>query len=78
MQRLPRSRKRHQDILRARLSAQRGLTASGISVEQAEQWCDAWEAEAERQKLRPESDHFWEAGRGWIDAQRAFRKSLAL
>jgi hypothetical protein len=77
MQRSPQSSKRHQEYLRARLSAVRGLTASGLSVEQAEQWCDAWEVEAERQELRPGSDHFWAAGRGWIDAQRSFRKSLA-
>jgi len=77
MQRSPRSSKRYQDALRARLSALRSLTASGISVEQAEQWCEAWEAEAERQTLRPDSDHFWDAGRGWIDAHRAYGKGLA-
>ena len=52
--------------------ARRGLIMSGVSAEEATHWCVAWEAEAMRQNLRPDSRYFWDAGRGWIDAQRSF------
>jgi hypothetical protein len=67
--------KRGQEYLRSRLAAQRSLMAIGMSAEEADAWCDAWETEANRQKLRPGSEYFWDAGRGWIDAQRSFRRS---
>jgi hypothetical protein len=54
------------------VAAQRGLIMSGLSAEEATHWCAAWEAEAKRQNLRPASQYFWDAGRGWIDAQRWF------
>ena len=54
------------------VAAQRALIMSGLSAEEATHWCVAWEAEAMRQKLRPDSRYFWAAGRGWIDAQRSF------
>jgi hypothetical protein len=57
------------DADRERLYTRRGLINSGLSDEDADHWCAAWEAEAERQNLRPDSQHFWNAGRGWIDAQ---------
>jgi hypothetical protein len=59
-----------------RLAAMRELVASGLSAEESAFWCAAWEAEAERQKIRPESQYFWDAGRGWIDAERSFRKGM--
>lgn len=57
---------------RARLSAERDLRASGLSAEDARGWSAAWEAEAARQSLHPDSEYFWDAGYGWIDAQRSF------
>jgi hypothetical protein len=58
----------------ARNAARRALVASGVPDEQAEAWCSAWEAEAARNSLRPDSRYFWDAGRGWIDAQRSFAR----
>jgi hypothetical protein len=52
-----------------RLAARRSLIAAGLTAEESAYWCAAWAAEAERQRLRPESRYFWDAGRGWIDAQ---------
>jgi hypothetical protein len=60
-----------------RLVARRSLMAAGLTAEESAYWCAAWAAEAERQRLRPESRYFWDAGRGWIDAQRSFRKVRA-
>jgi len=42
--------------------------------ERAEAWCSAWEQEATRNRIRPDSRYFWDAGRGWIDAQRSFAR----
>ena len=56
-----------------RAAARRALILSGLSAEQGAYWCAAWEAEAERQGLSPKSAYFWDAGFGWIDAQRSFR-----
>ena len=53
-------------------AARHALIMSGLSAEEATHWCAAWEAEAERQTLHPDSRYFWDAGRGWIDAQRSF------
>jgi hypothetical protein len=53
-------------------TARRALNMGGLSAEEATYWCAAWEAEAKRQNLRPDSQYFWDAGRGWIDAQRSF------
>ena len=46
--------------------------ASGFSDDEAEAWCTAWEVEAARHRLHPDTRFFWAAGRGWIDAQRSF------
>jgi hypothetical protein len=58
-----------------RSSVLRELIEVGLAIDAAEHWCAAWEAEARRQGLRPSSPHFWDAGRGWIDAQRSFLTS---
>jgi hypothetical protein len=55
----------------ARKAACQDLMATGLSETQAEAWCSAWEAEAARQNLSSDSRFFWDAGRGWIDAQRS-------
>jgi len=51
------------------------LMGGGVSPEQAERWCDAWELEAARQGIGRSSE-FWQDGRRWIDVQRAARKIL--
>ena len=56
----------------ASVAARQALIATGLSAEEATLWCATWEAEAKRQNLRPDSQYFWDAGRGWIDAQRSF------
>ena len=60
-----------------RVATRRALITSGMSAETSAMWCAAWEAEAERQRIRPDSKYFWDAGRGWIDAQWAFQKGRA-
>lgn len=44
------------------------LMRMGQSRPHAEQWCEAWEQEAEL-RGRPRSREFWEHGQLWIDAQ---------
>jgi hypothetical protein len=58
----------------ARNAARRDLVRSGVPEEQAEDWCSAWEQEATRNRIRSDSRYFWDAGRGWIDAQRSFAR----
>jgi hypothetical protein len=50
------------------------LIGRGLSADQAERWCDAWEREAELRGW-PRTGEFWETGRLWIDAQIAARRS---
>jgi hypothetical protein len=40
-----------------------------IDRDEAERWCAAWQQYARRQGVA-RSLYFWDAGRGWIDAQR--------
>ncbi len=68
------SRKTSDGTLTSRIATRHALIMSGMSAELSAKWCAAWEAEAERQNIRPESKYFWDAGRGWIDAQLALRK----
>jgi hypothetical protein len=56
----------------ARRAAHRDLIGTGLSETVAEAWCAAWEAEAARHGLPSNGRYFWNAGRGWIDAQRSF------
>ena len=49
------------------------LMDGGVAPDQAELWCATWEAEATRQGV-VRNLYYWDAGRGWIDAQRAHRK----
>ena len=44
-----------------------------MEPQDADLWCDAWEAEADRQGLARNSD-YWDAGKLWIDAQCTARK----
>lgn len=50
------------------------LIARGLSADQAERWCHAWEREADFRGW-PQTGEFWETGRLWIDAQIAVRRS---
>ena len=50
------------------------LISSGKDPDVAERWCDAWEAEAVLQE-RPRDRDYWDAGKLWIDAQCAARKT---
>jgi hypothetical protein len=45
------------------------LTGSGMSLETAERWCDAWEIEAAERGLPRDAAH-WQAGQEWIAAER--------
>lgn len=50
------------------------LTGSGLPLETAERWCDAWELEAATRGL-PRDGAYWQAGAEWIAAERAARRS---
>jgi hypothetical protein len=50
------------------------LVRLGQSPGLAEQWCSAWEREAEN-RASPPAGEFWEYGRLWIEAQIATRRS---
>ena len=64
-------------IERAREAAIRSLGRDlTIDLEEAERWCAAWEQFARRQGVA-RGPYFWDAGRGWIDAQRAMGKVLS-
>jgi hypothetical protein len=56
-----------------RIAIRNNLTRSGMSLETAERWCDAWELEAARRGL-PRDSAYWEAGQEWIAAERAARR----
>jgi hypothetical protein len=62
-------------ILQVRRAACRdALIGGGLSAEQAERWCDAWEGHAVLEG-REGSAEFWEVGRRWIDEQIAARRT---
>ena len=61
-------------IFQARRDAIRNaLTGSGMPLETAERWCDAWEIEAAGRGL-PKDGTYWQAGAEWIAAERAARR----
>jgi hypothetical protein len=61
------------DLARRATIRQRLIEGRGLDAEVAERWCDAWEAEATLRGLTRDGD-YWDAGKGWIDAQCAARK----
>ena len=65
------SRRAHPErIFQARRDAIRNrLTDSGMSVETAERWCDAWVLEATGLGL-PRDGAYWQAGWDWIVEER--------
>ena len=61
-------------IFQARRDAIRNiLTGSGMPLEAAERWCDAWELEAAGRGL-PRNSGYWIVGAEWIVAERAARR----
>ena len=54
----------------SRARVRTSLIRSGMDPEKADAWCDLWEREAIRSGVRSEGQYFWDAGMGWIDAQR--------
>jgi hypothetical protein len=48
-----------------------------IALDEAQGWCEAWERFAEQRGV-PRGRFFWDAGRGWIDAQRSFDNAKRL
>lgn len=61
-------------IYQARRAAVRNtLTGSGMDLETAERWCDAWELEAAGLGL-PKDGEYWRAGAAWIAEERAARR----
>ena len=64
----PDSTERVRRTTRARVRA--SLIRVGMDPRTADRWCDLWEAEAARQKVASDGEYFWDAARGWIDAQR--------
>lgn len=63
-----------QRIHEARRAAVRNnLVGSGMSLETAERFCDAWELEATGRGL-PRDREYWEVGEAWIAAERAARR----
>ena len=62
------------NIEQARSAAIRRLARDlRMAPSEAERWCVAWELFARRYG-GAESPHFWDAGRGWIDAQLFFQQ----
>lgn len=64
----PESPERVRRTTRARVRA--SLIRVGTDPRTADRWCDLWETEAARQRLANDGEHFWDAAKGWIDAQR--------
>jgi len=62
------SKERIRRTRRARVRA--GLMRAGVAPEMADRWCELWETEAAKQGMARDGDYFWDAGKGWIDAQR--------
>ena len=69
-------RTRNQPRPASRAGIVSGLIRSGFDPEPAMRWVELWEAEAARQGIAPESEHFWDAAKGWIDAHRRTTKPL--
>jgi hypothetical protein len=56
--------------LARRLAVRNSLTDYGMSLEDAERWCDRWELEATERGL-PKDRDYWTVGSVWIAEQRA-------
>ena len=56
-----------------RAAVRNNLVGSGMSLEAAERWCDAWELEAAGRGL-PRDGTYWQTGEAWIVRDRAARR----
>jgi hypothetical protein len=56
-----------------RIAVRNGLTDYGMPLEDAEWWCDVWEAEAGGRGL-PRDRDYWTVGSAWIAEQRPARR----
>jgi hypothetical protein len=56
-----------------RIAVRNRLTDYGMPLDEAERWCNGWEAEAERLEL-PRDGDFWTVGDAWIAEERAQRR----
>jgi hypothetical protein len=52
------------------------LIRHGVEPDLAERWCEIWDVEAARQGIGPDSEHYWDAAKGWIDAHRGSTRPL--
>ena len=50
------------------------LAGTGMAIETAERWCDAWEVEAEQREL-PRDRDYWSVGADWIEFEHAAKRS---
>jgi hypothetical protein len=57
-----------------RAAVRNGLTDYGMSVEDAERWCDAFELHAATEDLRREDSDYWTVRSAWIAEERAARR----
>jgi hypothetical protein len=57
-----------------RIAARNGLTDHGMSLEDAERWCDAWELEAATRDVARDDEAYWRFGVEWIAAERSMRR----
>ena len=68
---------RHADperiLIAWRIAVRNSLTGSGMSLEDAERWCDEWEVEAAMRDV-PRDRDYWTVGSVWIAEQRAARR----
>src|SRR5262245_31608416 len=56
-----------------RLAIRNTLAGEGMSLDEAERWCEAWDAEAAGRWL-PKDAVYWELGAEWIREQRKARR----
>jgi hypothetical protein len=60
-----------------RIACRNALATQGLTLEEAEHWCDAWEEEAGRRQLGRYAE-FWQDGLAWITTQRSAKKTPVL
>lgn len=66
------------DVVRASREFVRGeIIAAGRSREDADAWCDAWEAEARRLGIDSHIRDYWTIGSVWIREQRGLKRAPA-
>ena len=46
------------------------LASESMTAQDAEAWCDRWEAEGDRQGLERHRTDYWQLGWAWVGEQR--------